>query len=190
MNADCEAADQVEVRRPKMVPPMLTPEQILGNVETATLRVDHDGCMRYANSFAAELFGFRDSRHLTDLPFRRLGFHEEDVTKVENLEYQACRGRDWEGTLAIRRPDESNFFVRMNAAPLRGVAGDIAGTVITARQAVQVGTQGSTGRPGLLDRIGERLGSSLELYDTPRPAPGTPGPPVAAPSFLEPRGGG
>jgi serine phosphatase RsbU (regulator of sigma subunit)/anti-sigma regulatory factor (Ser/Thr protein kinase) len=35
-----------------------------------------------------------------------------------------------------------------------------------ARQAVQVGTPGSTGRTGLLDRIGERLGSSLELSDT------------------------
>ena len=79
MNADGEAADQVEVRRPKLVPPMLTTEQILGNVETAVIVVDHDGCMRYANSFAAELFGFADSRQLIDLPFRRLGFHEEDV---------------------------------------------------------------------------------------------------------------
>ena len=185
MNSDGDAGDQFEVRRPRLVPPMLTTEQILGNVETAVIVVDHDGCMRYANSFAAELFGFRDSRHLTDLPFRRLGFHEEDVTKVENLEYQACRGRDWEGTLAIRRPDESNFFVRMNAAPLRGVAGDIAGTVITARQAVQVGTQGSTGRPGLLDRIGERLGSSLELDDTLRRVADTLVPQFADHCFIE-----
>src|SRR5258706_12256303 len=35
-----------------------------------------------------------------------------------------------------------------------------------AKQAVQVGTQGSTGRAGLLDRIGERLGGSLELDET------------------------
>ncbi len=186
MNADGEAAGQVgAVRRPKLVPPMLTTEHILGNVETAVIVVDHDGCMRYANSFAAELFGFADSRALTDLPFRRLGFHEEDVSKVDNLEHQACRGRDWEGTLAIRRPDESTFFVRMNAVPLRGVAGDVAGTVITARQAVQVGTQGSTGRPGLLDRIGERLGSSLELDETLRRVADTLVPQFADHCFIE-----
>src|SRR5260221_13093321 len=54
----------------------------------------------------------------------------------------------------------------MNAAPLRGPKGEVAGSVIMAKQAVQVGTQGSTGRAGLLDRIGERLGGSLELDDT------------------------
>src|SRR6266700_3666657 len=136
MNADSEAGPLIgAVRTPKLVPRMLTTDQILGNVETAVIVVDHDGCLRYANSFAADLFGFPGPRHLTDVPFRRLGFHEEDVSKVENLEYQACRGRDWEGTLAIRRPDGSNFFVRMTASPM-------------------------------LDRIGERLGSSLELDDT------------------------
>src|SRR6266567_3765412 len=167
MNADSEAGPLIgAVRTPKLVPRMLTTDQILGNVETAVIVVDHDGCLRYANSFAADLFGFPGPRHLTDVPFRRLGFHEEDVSKVENLEYQACRGRDWEGTLAIRRPDGSNFFVRMTAAPMRGPAGEVAGTVIMARQAVQVGTEKSTGRTGLLDRIGERLGSSLELDET------------------------
>lgn len=167
MNADGEPPAPVEVaRRPKLVPRMLTTDQILGHVETAVIVVDHDGCLRYANSFAAQLFGFPDSRHLAGLPFRRLGFHEEDVSKVDNLEYQACRGRDWEGTLAIRRPDGSSFFVRMTAAPLRGPVGEIAGTVIMARQAVQVGTERSTRRTGLLDRIGERLGGSLELDDT------------------------
>src|SRR6266700_7071875 len=167
MNADGEADPQIgAVRTPKLVPRMLNTEQILGNVETAVIVVDHDGCLRYANSFAADLFGFPGPRHLTDVPFRRLGFHEEDVSKVENLEYQACRGRDWEGTLAIRRPDQSNFFVRMNAAALRGPAGEVAGTVIMARQAVLVGSPESTGRPGLLDRIGERLGGSLALEDT------------------------
>src|SRR5579859_3877162 len=167
MNADRDDGAPIgAVRTPKLVPPMLTTEQILGKVETAVIVVDHDGCLRYANSFAADLFGFPGPRHLTDVPFRRLGFHEEDVSKVENLEYQACRGRDWEGTLAIKRPDGSNFFVRMTASPLRGPAGDVAGTVIMARQAVHVGTEGSTGRAGLLDRIGERLGSSLELDET------------------------
>ena len=167
MTADGESAAQDDATRAGEAAPFsLTTEQILGQVETAVIVVDHDGALRYANSFAAALFGFPDAAQLTNVPFRHLGFHEEDIGKVENLEYQACRGRDWEGTLAIRRPDKSNFFVRMNAAPLRGPAGEVAGTVIMAKQAVQVGTAGSKGRPGLHDRIGERLGGSLALDDT------------------------
>src|SRR5215469_14330413 len=161
MNADRDRAEIGAVRTPKLVPPMLTTEQILGKVETAVIVVDHDGCLKYANSFAADLFGFPGPRQMIDLPFRDLGFQEEDVSKVDNLERQACRGREWEGTLAIRRrQDGSNFFVRMTAAALRGPAGDVAGSVIMARQAVKVGTEGSSKRAGLLDRIGERLGSS------------------------------
>jgi PAS domain S-box-containing protein len=167
MTADGEAAARDHaVRASEAAPFSLTTEQILNQVETAVIVVDHDGALRYANSFAADLFGFTDPAHLTDVPFRHLGFHEEDIGKVENLEHQACRGRDWEGTLAIRRPDNSNFFVRMNASPLRGPAGEVAGTVIMAKQAVFIGTPESTGRPGLLDRIGERLGGSVTLVDT------------------------
>src|SRR5271166_5240183 len=143
--------------------PMLTTDEILGQVETGVIVVDHDGCLRYANAFAALLFGYTDARHLADVPFRALPFDEDDLSKVDNLEQQACRGRDWEGTLSIKRKDESNFFVRINAAPLRTPDGDNAGTVIMARQAVQVGTGGGTERVGLLDRIGERLATSLEL---------------------------
>jgi PAS domain S-box-containing protein len=167
MTADGEAAARADaVRAGEAAPFRLSTEQILSHVETAVIVVGHDGALHYANRFAAEMFGFADPAELTDVPFRRLGFDDEDIIKVENLEYQASRGRDWEGTLAIRRKDDSNFFVRMNAAPLRGPKGDVTGTVIMAKQAVQVGTKGSTGRAGLLDRIGERLGSSLELDDT------------------------
>src|SRR5690348_10445451 len=112
---DAAARDQA-VRADDPSPFSLTTDEILGKVETAVIVVDHDGSLRYANSFAAQLFGFPDAAQLTNVPFRHLGFHEEDMGKVENLEYQACRGRDWEGTLAIRRPDKSNYFVRMYAA--------------------------------------------------------------------------
>ncbi len=167
MTADGEAAARVDaVRAGEAAPFRLSTEEILSHVETAVIVVDHDGSVRYANRFAAELFGIADPAELTDVPFRRLGFDEEEINKLENLEHQACRGRDWEGTLAIRRKDGSNFFVRMNAAPLRGPKGEVAGSMIMAKQAVQVGTQGSTGRAGLLDRIGERLGGSLELDET------------------------
>src|SRR5579859_1409588 len=169
MNADRDDGAPIgAVRTPKLVPPMLTTEQILGKVETAVIVVDHDGCLRYANDFAAGLFGFPDPDHLTDVPFRALGFDEDDLSKVANLERQACRGRDWEGTLSIRRPDGSNFFVRMVATPMRGSAGEVAGTVIMAKEALQVGTETSTDRVGLLDRIGQRLNKSLELNDTLR----------------------
>jgi PAS domain S-box-containing protein len=167
MTADGEAAAQADAMRAAEAAPFeLSTEEILGHVETAVIAVDHDGIVRYANKFAAGLLGFTDPAELTEVPFRRLGFDDEDISKVDNLEYQACRGRDWEGTLAIRRKDGSNFFVRMQAAPLRDPKGEVAGSVIMAKQALQVGTEGSTGRAGLLDRIGERLGGSLELSET------------------------
>src|SRR5215470_9775639 len=141
MTADGEAAARVDaVRAGEAAPFSLSTEDILGHVETAVIAVDHDGYVRYANRFAAELLGFADPAELTEVPFRELGFDDEDVSKVDNLEYQACRGRDWEGALA--------------------------GSVIMAKRAVQVGIHGSTRRVGLLDRIGERLGSSLELDET------------------------
>lgn len=169
MTADGEAAAYVDaVRADEATPFSLTTGEILGQVETAVLVVDHDGCLRYANDSAAALFGFTDPADLTDVSFRQLGFDEEDISKVENLEDQACRGRPWEGTLAIRHKDGSLYFVRMNAAPLRGSRGELAGSVIMASRAVEVGTQGSGGRRGLLDRIGERLGGSLELDETLR----------------------
>jgi PAS domain S-box-containing protein len=167
MTADGGAAARVDaVRAGDAAPFSLSTEAILGHVETAVIAVDQAGFVRYANRFAAELLGYTDPAELTEVPLRRLGFDDEDISKVDNLEHQAGRGRDWEGTLAIRRKDGSNFFVRMNAAPLRGPNGEVAGAVIMAKQAVQVGTSGSTGRAGLLDRIGERLGGSLELDET------------------------
>jgi PAS domain S-box-containing protein len=151
---------------PVRVHDMLPTEQILGQVEQAVIVIDHDGCLRYANGFAARLFGFPDPSHLTDVPFRALGFDEDDLSKVADLERQSCRGRDWEGTLSIKRPDGSNFFLRLNATPMRGSAGDVAGTVIMAKEALKVGIEAATDRVGLLDRIGQRLTKSLELDDT------------------------
>src|SRR5260370_12751820 len=134
MSADSNAATQA--RSSSSVPvrahTMLSSGEILAQVETAIIVVDHDGCLRYANEFAARLFGFPDADHLIDVPFRALGFDDDDLSKLANLERQAYRGRDWEGTLSIRRPDGSNFFVRLRAAPMRGGAGAVARTVIIA----------------------------------------------------------
>ncbi len=152
-------------------PPQTWPssEEILGRVESAVIVVDHDGCLRYANPFAAALYGYDTIEQLLNVPFRSLGFDEEDMSKVKNLERQACRGLDWEGTLSIRRPrDGAKFYLRMTAAALRSDDGDVTGTVITARQAVQLGMQQGFEKLGLLDRIGERLGVTLEFDVTLR----------------------
>ncbi|MDA8320693.1 MAG: SpoIIE family protein phosphatase [Actinomycetota bacterium] len=146
----------------------LSAETILGQVETAIVVVDHDGRIRYANPFAAALFGVACGGELRGASFRALGFDEDELGKVDNLERQACRGRDWEGTLSLRRPDGSSLFVRMTAVPMRGPAGDFPGTVITARPAVPLGSEAVADRVGLLDRIGERLSGSLELDATLR----------------------
>jgi PAS domain S-box-containing protein len=146
-----------------------TTDVILDQIETGILVVDHWGRLRYVNSFAASLFGFADPAHLTGKEFRSLGFEDDDLGKVRNLERQACRGRDWEGTLSVRRPDgKSVVFVRANAVPLRSPSGEVTGTVILARQAVQLGSEPGADRFGLLDRIGERLAKSLELDVTLR----------------------
>src|SRR4029077_5841223 len=100
MTAGDEAATRDQgVRADDSAPFSLTTDEILGKVETAVIVVDHDGSLRYANAFAAQLFGFPDAGQLTNVPFRHLGFHEEDMGKVENLEYEVCRSRVWEGTL-------------------------------------------------------------------------------------------
>jgi PAS domain S-box-containing protein len=145
---------------------LLSTEQILGQVETGVIVVDHYGDLVYANAFAADLFGYPDPASLKTMAFRKLGFDSEEMTKVENLERQACRGKEWEGTLAIRRPDGSTIFVRMNASAVRGESGEVAGTVIMAKRAMQPGPGASGQRVGLLDRIGDRLATSLQLDQT------------------------
>ena len=179
-----EAAQQA-----RAAPVALTGDSILAQIEAGVLVVDHHGDLRYANAFAAELFGFSDSEQLTNVPFRALGFEEDDLGKVENLERQACRGRDWEGTLSVRRKDGSIVFVRANAVPLRSSDGEITGTVITARQALQLGGQPAVDRFGILDRIGERLAGSLELDVTLRQVAETLVPQFADHCFIDLRHG-
>src|SRR6266849_382518 len=125
------AADGVRPEEPERV--AFTADLILDQSVHAILVVDHFGDLRYANCSAAILFGYPGTEHLIDKPFRSLGFEEDDISKVENLERQACRGRDWEGTISVRRRDGVIVFVRVNAVPLRSKAGEITGTVIFAR---------------------------------------------------------
>src|SRR5260370_2182847 len=119
MTADGEAAARVDAVRAGEAPPFsLSTEEILSHVETAVIAVDHDGLVRYANRFAAELLGFADPAELIEVPFRRLGFDDEDISKVENLEYQACRRRASQGPPPIRPQAGSNFSLRLHPPPL------------------------------------------------------------------------
>jgi PAS domain S-box-containing protein len=129
------------------------------------LVVDHYGVLRYANDYAATLFGYFSPRHMTGVSFFKLGFDEEDFVKLDSLKRQACRGKDWEGTVSIRRPDGAQFFVRLTTSALRDQAGEVTGSLIMARQAVQLG-EGLPKQAGLLELIGERLNPTLTLEDT------------------------
>jgi len=166
-----ERAFDIEPEQPS--PPAesvpLSTDDILARVETAILVVGHQGVLRYANRCAAELFGFDDPEQLRGRQFRDLGFAPDEDYKVQSLERRACRGRDWEGTLSIRRPDGTTLYIRMSAAPVRTPDGEHDGSVIIAKQAIQLGAESQTGtaeRVGLFERIGTRLGSTLELDDT------------------------
>ncbi len=115
-------------------PADLSTEEILGQVETAVVALDRDGCLRYANVFASTLLGYENPQCIIGEQFRSLGFDGEDMGKVKNLEQQVHRGRDWEGTLSITRPDTSKFLLKITASPLRASSGSVTGTMITARQ--------------------------------------------------------
>jgi PAS domain S-box-containing protein len=146
------------------LPPLLGAEAVLSQVAAGVVVTDSDGCLLYANDFAVSLFGFPDDApHLVGRTLLALGFEEGDVRKARDMTRQVFRGAPWEGTLATRRVDGSRVFIRAYAAPLRDSAGTTTGIVIIAREASNRGSQRDTDRIAVLERIGERLASSLEL---------------------------
>ena len=153
----------------EMPPPLLTAGDVLDRVSTGFVVIDRECALLYANSVAVALFGFPDdSVHLAGRPLLSLGIEQSDATTVQHMAENVLRGWPWEGTLASQRIDGSRVFVRAHAAPLRDPAGEITGIVIMAREATRRGGQRASDRIGLLERIGERLSSSLELDVTLR----------------------
>jgi PAS domain S-box-containing protein len=147
---------------------MLGAKTVLDQVDTGVVVVDRQGNLVYANAFAVALLGFPDdARHLVGQPLPSLGFEAGDADKAQHLTSEVLRGRTWEGTFASMRLDRSRVFVRAQAAPLRDPAGEIAGIVIMSREATR-GSQRASDRIALIERIGERLASSLELNVTLR----------------------
>jgi PAS domain S-box-containing protein len=147
---------------------MLDAKAVLDQVDTGVVVVDRQGNLLYANPFAVGLLGFPDdAKHLVGRPLLSLGFEEGDAVKARYLTREVLRGRPWEGTFASMRLDRSRVFVRAQAAPLRGPAGEVTGVVIMAREATR-SSQRASDRIALLERIGERLAGSLELTVTLR----------------------
>ena len=150
------------------LPPM-TASDVLEQVATGVVVTDQNLALMYANDFAVALFGFPDdSAHLIGRSLVSLGLERGDAAIVQHMADHVLRGWPWEGTLASQRVDGSRVFVRAHAAPLRGQSGEITGIVIMAREATRRGGQRASDRIGLLERIGERLSSSLELDVTLR----------------------
>ncbi|MGB6456630.1 MAG: SpoIIE family protein phosphatase [Streptosporangiaceae bacterium] len=149
--------------------PQLTAADVLDHVSAGVIVTDRDCGLLYANQFAVSLFGFPDdAKHLAGRPLLSLGIEQSDAATVQHMAENVLRGWPWEGTFASQRMDGSRVFVRAQAAPLRDGGAKITGIVIMAREATRRGGQRASDRIGLLERIGERLSSSLELDVTLR----------------------
>jgi PAS domain S-box-containing protein len=145
----------------------LSAADVLGEVATGVVVTGTDGVVLFANAYAAGLFGFTgDPALLTGRPLAALGLEDGDAATMQQMADNVLRGWPWEGTLASVRPDGSRVFVRAHAAPLRAADGVTTGMVIMAREPTRRGALRASDRIGLLERIGERLASSLELDAT------------------------
>jgi PAS domain S-box-containing protein len=148
---------------------LLTASQVLDHVSTGIVVTDTDCRLLYANGFAVSLFGFPDEPSgLVGRSLRSLGLEQGDMATVQHMTENVLRGWPWEGTFTSQRFDGSQVFIRAHASSLRDASGEITGIVIMAREATRHGPQRASDRIGLLERIGERLSSSLELSVTLR----------------------
>ncbi len=147
----------------------LSATEVLDHMATGIVVTDQACGLLYANSFAVSLFGFPDDPgHLIGRSLLSLGIEQGDAATVQHMADNVLRGWPWEGTFASQRLDGSRVFVRAHAAPMRQADGTISGIVIMAREVTRRGGQRASDRIGLLERIGERLSSSLELNVTMR----------------------
>jgi PAS domain S-box-containing protein len=175
------------VRAPEELQRLLTASEVLDQVATGVVVIDTSCALIYANSFAVALFGFPDDpAYLVGRQLRELGLESGDEHVLADMTQNVLRGWPWEGTLASERLDGSRVFVRAHAAALRDGAGEITGIVIMAREATSHGTGwGASDRIGLLERIGERMSSSLELNVTLRQVAETVVPQFADHCFID-----
>jgi serine phosphatase RsbU (regulator of sigma subunit)/anti-sigma regulatory factor (Ser/Thr protein kinase) len=146
----------------------LPAEMMLDQAEMAIIVTDRRSNLLYVNPFAARLFQIPgDVSRLIGQSIFAIGFGDGDRDKVAELARNVLRGRAWEGTFACAPDGRPSVLVRAYAVPMRHRSGAIDGITIFARKAGR-GSLAERDRIGLLERIGERLGGSLELGATLR----------------------
>jgi PAS domain S-box-containing protein len=148
---------------------LLTPADVLAQVQLAVIVVDDGGSLLYANPCAEALFGFPDdAEKLTGRSLATLVSDGGDAGRIKDLVAQVAQGRTWEGGFATQRVDGSRTFVRAHAKQLRPAPGEASGIAIVAREVTLRVQQRGGDQIRLLEHIGERLSQSLELDVTLR----------------------
>jgi len=146
----------------------LPAEVLLDQAEMAVIVTDRRCHLLYINAYAARLLSVPgDAARFIGQSVLSIGFAAGDQDKLTGLARCVLHGRPWEGTFASAANGGSSMLVRAYAVPLRHSSGAIDGISIFAREAGQ-STLAERNRIGLLERIGERLGGSLELVATLR----------------------
>ncbi|MEV6982575.1 SpoIIE family protein phosphatase [Sphaerisporangium sp. NPDC051017] len=143
----------------------LTPDSVLNNAEMAMVVTDRFSNVLYWNPFAERLFGRPDRTPDGEQAVLSLGIMEKDHPLAVELAKHVLKGGVWEGTFDVLRADGTIIYVRAQAVPLRHPSGSVTGVVITAREAMR-SNEREKDRFGLLERIGERLASSLYVEET------------------------
>lgn len=144
----------------------LPAEMLLDQAEMAVIVTDRRSNLLFLNPFAARMLRLPgDPRRFTGQSLVSAGFGAGDQDKIAELARTVLRGRTWEGTFASEADDGSSVMIRAYAVPLRHPSGAVDGIAIFARKAGR-GSLAERDRIGLLERIGERLGGSLELGAT------------------------
>jgi serine phosphatase RsbU (regulator of sigma subunit) len=140
---------------------------LLDQAEMAVIVTDRRRNLLYVNAYALRLFEVPgDAAPFIGQSVLAIAFGE-DQDKVADLAGSVLRGRAWEGTFVSSRRVGSGRLIRAYAVPLRHPSGAIDGICIFARKAGR-GSLAERNRIGLLERIGEKLGGSLELDATLR----------------------
>src|SRR6201996_2176144 len=140
---------------------------LLDQAEMAVIVTDRRTNLLYVNAYALRLLDVAgEPGSFIGRSVLSLGF-SQDQDKVTELAGSVLHGRTWEGTFVSPNRDGSRRLIRAYAVPLRHPWGAVDGICVFARKAGR-GTLAERNRIGLLERIGEKLGGSLELDATLR----------------------
>ncbi|HEY0716529.1 MAG TPA: SpoIIE family protein phosphatase [Streptosporangiaceae bacterium] len=140
---------------------------LLDQAEMAVIVTDRRSNLLYVNAYALGLLDVPgDAGPLLGRSVLSLGLAGEQ-DKVSELAASVLRGRAWEGTFVSQSRDGAGRLIQAYAVPLRHPSGAIDGICVFARKAAR-GPLAERNRIGLLERIGEKLGGSLELDATLR----------------------